>query len=280
MAMHITTATHHLDFSTPLVMGILNTTPDSFSDGGQFTSLEAGMIQAREMIAQGAGIIDVGGESSRPGAESVGVEEEIRRTAPIIEALRAESDIPISIDTVKPAVAKAALEAGATLVNDISGGRDPEILTVSAAAGAGYILMHMRGNPLTMQNNENLDYEDVIAEINDYFVDRLAAATEAGISREALCLDPGIGFAKTVEQNFEILARCDEFLIHGLPILIGASRKSFIGKTCNTEPHERLPGSLAAATASVFKGMHILRVHDVAETVQAVAIARRIRSGK
>ena len=256
------------------IMGIINCTPDSFYDGGRNLALKSALASARYMIESGADIIDVGGESTRPGAEPVPAHEEINRTIPFIRELKSEfPDVRISIDTVKAAVASRAFEAGAAMLNDISGLlADPEMKKVAAESGAPVCIMHIRGTPKNMQNNPTYP-GDVCYEINSFFRERIAAALEAGVSRSQIVLDPGIGFGKTVEHNLEILSRLREFRAHGLPLLVGASRKSFIGKALSLQPHDRLEGSLAAAVLAVSGGADILRVHDVLETTRAAGLA-------
>lgn len=257
-----------------LVMGILNVTPDSFSDGGRFFSLESAVAHARQLIREGADIIDVGGESTRPGAEPVPAEEELRRVLPVIRAIRKEFSVPISIDTYKAIVAEAALAAGANIVNDISALRfDPQMVEVVAHARVPIVLMHMLGTPQTMQQNPV--YTDVVREIKEFLGERIAFARAHGI-REII-IDPGIGFGKTVAHNVEILRRLSELKDLGCPILIGTSRKSFIGKLGGTEENplpisERLEGTIASNVIAVLHGAQIVRVHDVAAMKRALAI--------
>ena len=261
-----------------LVMGILNVTPDSFFDGGKFFRLESALEHARRLIREGADIIDIGGESSRPGAQPIPEEEELRRVIPVIRALRQESSVPISIDTYKASVAEAALEAGANIVNDISALRfDGRMVEVVARAGVPVVLMHMRGEPRTMQQNPV--YTDVVREIKEFFAERIAFARAHGI--EQILIDPGIGFGKTVAHNLEILRRLGEFRELGCPILIGVSRKSFIGRLCGTDedplpPSERLEGTIASNVIAVLNGAQIVRVHDVAAHKRALAIVDAI----
>jgi dihydropteroate synthase len=260
-----------------LVMGVLNLTPDSFSDGGQFADPQAAVEHALQMAEAGADIIDIGGESSRPGSASVSAAEEIRRVLPIIGRLAEQQPtLCLSLDTTKAEVAQAGLEAGASIVNDISGlESDPAMLPTLAAAEAGCVIMHMRGTPRTMQDNPQ--YRDVVEEVGDYLEQRTAAAEAAGIARERICLDPGIGFGKTVEHNLELLGRLDEFARLERPLLIGPSRKAFIGATLNLAVGERLEGTLAACVAAVLHGAAIVRVHDVKEVRRAVDLADAIR---
>ena len=270
-----------LDYGArPLVMGILNVTPDSFSDGGQFFSLEAALARAAEMIAEGADIIDIGGESTRPGAETVPAAEEMRRVVPLIERLAPASPAPLSIDTFKATVARAALDAGAEIVNDISGGRfEPEILSVAAEARAGVVLMHSRGAPGHLHGLEPVS--DIMMEVANDWRRAIAAATARGVAPERIALDPGIGFGKTPEQNLELIAKLDilarEF--GGFPLLVGASRKSFIGRLLDDAPAaERLAGSLATVAAAVLRGARIIRAHDVRATIEAARVAHAIRN--
>jgi dihydropteroate synthase len=266
-----------LTFGRTLIMGVLNVTPDSFSDGGQFFDPEAAVARGLEMASQGADVIDVGGESTRPGAEPVSSDEEQRRVVPVIKRLSAELDQPVSVDTRKPDVAEAALDAGATIVNDISAARDPRMLEVARDSGAGLVLMHMRGEPATMQ--EFTDYADVVAEVHDQLAVRLEAARVAGIDPDGLVIDPGIGFAKTPEQNL-ILLRDIQNLFHlGRPVLVGPSRKSFIGKVLDLEVDERLEGTAAAVAWLVAQGVHIIRVHDVKEMARVIRLVEAIKRG-
>lgn len=261
----------------PVVMGILNVTPDSFSDGGEHFPLDAAVEHGQAMIRAGAEIIDVGGESSRPGADPVPIEEEIRRVVPVVEALAAETGVVVSIDTVKAAVAEQAVAAGATIVNDISGlHSDPRMTAVVRDTGAGCILMHMRGTPKTMQQDTR--YDDIVEEIHTYFDDALKSAEAAGIDRERFILDPGIGFGKTAEQNLVLLIRCDRFRELHRPVLIGPSRKSFIGKVLSEpDPRQRVFGTAGAVACGVMRGADIVRVHDVAEMRQVALVAAAIR---
>lgn len=256
---------------TVWLMGILNVTPDSFSDGGRYNTVTRAIARARKMAVDGAKIIDVGGESTRPGALKISVGEELQRVIPVIEALGNWPDTLISIDTYRQPVAAAAVKAGARIVNDISGGRfDEKMLPFVAETGVGYVMMHILGTPTTMQQNPV--YDDVMGDIYDYFQDGLNAAGQQGVQREQVILDPGIGFGKTLEHNVKIFQQLDAFLTLERPLMAGASRKSFIDKIIPTPVENRLPGSLAAALVSLQRGARILRVHDVAETNQAVKI--------
>jgi dihydropteroate synthase len=267
-----------LVFERPLVMGVLNVTPDSFSDGGRYLDPDAAIAQAQRLIDKGADIIDVGGESTRPGADPVDVDEELRRVLPVIAALRGIG-VPLSIDTRHAAVMRAALGRGAAIINDVSAlTADPDSLAVAAASDAPVILMHARGDPRTMQ--ESPVYEDVVAEVHAYLEQRIEACVGAGIDAARLIVDPGIGFGKTLEHNLTLLRNLHRFHDLGCPLLLGVSRKSFLGRLSGGAPaHGRLPGSLAAALAAIHQGVHILRVHDVAETRQALAVWQAIFPG-
>jgi dihydropteroate synthase len=263
----------------PLLMGIVNVTPDSFSDGGRYIVPDIAIAHGRSLAAQGADIIDVGGESTRPGAAPVPVEEEIARVIPVVRALAADG-LTVSVDTRNAPVMRAALDAGARIINDVTAlTHDPDSLAVAAASRAGIILMHIQGEPATMQAAPT--YEDVLREVYDWLEERLRACRAAGIPDERLCVDPGIGFGKTVAHNCAILANLERFRGLGVPLLLGVSRKRFIAALGRGESAaERLPGSLAAALAGLARGAQILRVHDVAETAQAVAVWRAINEMK
>ncbi len=264
-----------------LVMGILNTTPDSFSDGGVYFDPAAAVAHALEMEAQGADMIDIGGESTRPGADPVSAEEEIRRTIPVIEGIRTQSNIALSIDTMKAEVAAAAMAAGADIINDVSGFEaDPQMVRVAAETQAGVVLMHMKGTPRTMQNAPV--YADVVKEVGAYLVARATWAEQQGVARERIVLDPGLGlFGKTLEHNLELLRGLPKLAEHGYPLLIGASRKRFIGEiTGRTQPTERVAGSLGAAAWAIAHGAHILRVHDVIDTCDLCRILDTLASGE
>lgn len=257
-----------LDLSRPQVMGILNVTPDSFSDGGRFTARDAALRHAEAMLKAGATLIDVGGESTRPGARAVSPVEELERVAPVVEAIAAELDVIISVDTSTPAVMRETARLGAGLINDVrSLGRDGA-LDAAADTGLPVCLMHMRGEPGTMQDNPC--YPDIVAEVRGFLLERMAACAAVGIAAERLILDPGFGFAKTLEHNLSLFKHMES--LHGLgrPLLVGVSRKSMIGKVLGHEVGGRLYGSLALAALAINKGAHILRVHDVAETVDVV----------
>ncbi len=261
-----------LGMDAPKIMGILNVTPDSFSDGGQFVAPEAAVAQARHMVAGGADILDIGGESTRPGAQVVEVEEEIARTAPVIQAIRATEGTPMSIDTRKAQVAQAALTVGADLVNDVAAFTfDPDIAAVTAQADAPCCLMHAQGDPATMQNDPQ--YDDVVLDVYDFLAARIEAAVAAGIRRDQIIVDPGIGFGKTLEHNLDILKNLSIFHGLGCPVLLGASRKRFIGVLGDApEAGDRMPGSVAIALQGVRQGMQILRVHDTTATRQAISL--------
>ena len=264
-----------------LVMGVLNVTPDSFSDGGEFLSLDRAVAHAEQMIAEGADIMDIGGESTRPGSAFVTEEEELQRVIPVIERLAAKTSVPISIDTTKSSVARAAMAAGAEIVNDISGLRfDPSIADEAAKAKAGLVLMHSRGTPKTMQQLPPVD--DIMSEVIGELQKSVLVAEERGVARDRIAIDPGIGFGKTLEQNVELIAKLDQLVIAfaEFPIMIGTSRKSFLGKLLNgAPPDQRLYGTIASIAASVLKGAHIVRVHDVKAAVEAVRVANAIARG-
>jgi dihydropteroate synthase len=258
------------------LMGILNVTPDSFSDGGDFNSLDAALTQAKNMVATGADIIDVGGQSTRPGAAQISLQEELNRVIPVIKTLREAMTIPISIDTTRAKVAQAAIAAGADLVNDISGATyDETMLSVVAGLGVPIVLMHMRGTPQTMQ--QLTDYQDLLIEIYQFLKKQIDRAISAGISRSHLIIDPGIGFAKTGEQNIELLRRLPELRSLDVPILVGSSRKSFIGRLIEQDdPKLRVWGTAATCCAAIAGSAHILRVHDVAEMYDVCRVADAI----
>jgi dihydropteroate synthase len=259
------------------VMGVLNVTPDSFSDGGQYFNTDRAVERACEMAEEGADIIDIGGESTRPGSDSISAEEELDRVIPVIQRFREQVDIPISIDTTKSIVAREAIKAGAHIVNDISALRsDPGMATVVAEHQVPLILMHMKGLPKNMQKDPT--YVDLIGDIYAFLDERVDAAVEAGIARDRIIVDPGIGFGKTWPDNFILLNRLKQFHGLGCPLLVGVSRKSFIGWALNLPEDDRVMGTAAAVAASVLKGVHIVRVHDVKEMVQVVQIVDRIRN--
>ncbi|MCM8541058.1 MAG: dihydropteroate synthase [Lentisphaeraceae bacterium] len=251
-----------------LIMAVLNVTPDSFSDGGSYADVKCAVKNAMQMVEQGADIIDIGGESTRPGAKKVSQETELKRVIPVIKSIRELSKIPISIDTTKSEVARQAIAAGADIINDISAFKmDPEMKNVALETGAGAMLMHMRGTPQTMQ--ENLHYDDLIGEIKDYFKETIEELLSLAISKNALMIDPGIGFSKNAEQNLEIINKLDQFLDFEVPILLGTSRKSFIGKVLGLEhPAERIWGTAASIAIGISKGAAVVRVHDIKEMKQ------------
>ncbi len=255
-----------------LLMGIVNVTPDSFSDGGRFFDPSAAINHALALIREGADMVDVGGESTRPNATPVSEEEELRRVLPVIEGLAGRITIPISIDTMKPNVARAALQAGASIVNDVAASRgDDDMWRAVAEAGAGYVTMHMQGTPQTMQSSP--EYRDVVAEVGEFFTDRLSRLEQAGVQREQVVLDVGIGFGKSLEHNLLLLGQLDSFTKSRRPMLLGASRKSFIPKVSGeSDGADRLAGSLACACWGVQRGVSIIRTHDVAATRQAVQV--------
>jgi dihydropteroate synthase len=256
------------------LMGVVNVTPDSFSDGGLYLDPEAAVAHGRQLARDGATILDVGGESTRPGAEEVGVEEELRRVVPVIGEL-AGGGATVSVDTSKAAVAEAALDAGAEIVNDVTALRgDPEMGGLCAERGATVVLMHMLGSPRTMQRDPA--YEDVVADVKAFLSERIEAALAAGVEEERIWLDPGIGFGKTVAHNMELLRRLGELCELGRPLVVGTSRKSFIGKVDGSAASERLGGTIASSVLAAAEGADVLRVHDVAEVAQAIACAAAI----
>ncbi|NOT34577.1 MAG: dihydropteroate synthase [Candidatus Eisenbacteria bacterium] len=259
-------------------MAVLNVTPDSFSDGGRYADPAAAIARARELAAAGADILDLGGESTRPGSEAVAPEEQWRRLEPVVRALAAPDGPTLSIDTRDAQVADWGLTAGAHIVNDVSALGDPAMTAVVARHRAGLVLMHMQGVPGTMQQKPS--YEDVVREVAAFLGERSDRAIAAGVPREAIALDPGIGFGKAIEHNMQLVARLDELARLGFPVVIGASRKSFIGRMTGAEVHDRLPGSIAMASIAIFQGARIVRAHDVAETLQAVRIAEAVRSAR
>jgi dihydropteroate synthase len=258
-----------------LVMGVVNVTPDSFSDGGKFFNPSKAVAHALDLVAQGAEILDIGGESTRPGAEPVEEAEELRRVIPVVKKLAARVKIPFSIDTMKPAVARAALDAGASIVNDVAANRgDDAMWKVVAEFRAGYICMHAQGSPATMQKNPA--YRNVVREVGDFFHEQLEKLNVCGVSSDQVVFDPGIGFGKTLEHNLQLLANLRRFTKLKRPLLLGVSRKSFIRKLSGASLNERLPASLACATLAVADGVQIIRAHDVAETIQAVRLAEAL----
>jgi dihydropteroate synthase len=259
-------------------MGILNVTPDSFSDGGRFDTIELAMRQAETMAKEGAAILDIGGESTRPGAAPVNVAEELDRVIPVIEALRKESDLPLSIDTSKPDVMRAAVSAGAVMINDVLALKETGAVAAAAESDAAICLMHMKGRPRTMQQKP--EYDDVIGEIAEFLRERVRVCTEAGIAADRICVDPGFGFGKTPAHNVEMLGNLRQLRALGLPILVGVSRKSTLGEICGRNVEERMPASIAAAVVAVMNGAAIIRAHDVRETVDALKVASAVLEGK
>ena len=250
-------------------MGIVNVTPDSFSDGGRFFDEASAVRHALQLAADGADLLDIGGESTRPYSDPVAAEEELRRVLPVIEKLAAEIDIPISIDTSKAAVARAAIAAGAEIVNDVTGFEgDPAMIGLAAETGVGVCAMHMQGTPQTMQDNPT--YTDVVAEVRDYLRERRDALVAVGIARERICLDPGIGFGKTHEHNITLMRKCHEFHALGCPLLVGHSRKGFLGKLIGDKEADRTSGTVGAAVALAVQGVQIVRVHDVRPVREAL----------
>jgi dihydropteroate synthase len=272
----------HFEFSFPrptLVMGVVNVTPDSFSDGGKFLNPEAAIAHALELAGQGADILDIGGESTRPGAEPVGEAEELRRVIPVIQELAAKVEIPLSIDTMKPAVARAALQVGASIVNDVAANRKEDAMwKIAAEFRAGYICMHAQGAPQTMQKNPV--YTDVVHEAGEFFGERLGKLNACGVAADQVVLDVGIGFGKTLEHNLQLLANLESFTKWRRPLLLGVSRKSFIEGLLGGKLNERLPASLACASLAIAGGVQIIRTHDVVETVQAARMTEAVLARK
>lgn len=270
-----------LDFSQPLVMGVINTTPDSFSDGGTLfrsdrLDLDQAMARASAMVDAGAAVLDVGGESTRPGAASVSPQEELARVVPLVERISAELDVVVSVDTSTPDVMREAAAAGAGLLNDVRALRREGALAAAAATGLPICLMHMQGEPSTMQDDPS--YDDVVSEVADFLEARASACEAAGISRQRLLFDPGFGFGKTVAHNLQLLAGLPTLAAAGVPLLVGLSRKSLIGKLIGREVHERLPASLALAVMAAERGASLIRTHDVAETADAVAMFTALKT--
>ncbi len=264
----------NFDSDRTLLMGVLNVTPDSFSDGGRYLDPGRAVERGLEMVAEGADIVDIGGESTRPGAGTVSERVELERVLPVIESLASRTDVPLSVDTRKPAVARRCVEAGAAVINDVEGLRDPDMVEVAAELGASVVVMHMRGTPATMQRDTA--YADVVWEIREYLEARVAVARRAGIAE--IAVDPGLGFGKSARQNFEVLARLREIADLGLPVLIGPSRKSFLGSLPSAlPPEERLEGSLAAVAAGVMNGAGVVRVHDVSPCRRVLDVLDAVR---
>ena len=263
-----------LDLTHPLVMGVLNVTPDSFSDAGRFASPDEAVQHGLRLAAEGAALIDVGGESTRPGARPVTAEEELRRVLPVIEQLRRATTAVISIDTSKPEVMRAAASAGAGFINDVRALREPGALEAAAASGCGLCLMHMQGEPRTMQVAPH--YRDVVGEVRAFLAARVAACRDAGIDAARITIDPGFGFGKSLEHNLTLLRHLPELAADGPPVLVGLSRKSTVGKLTGREPDERVYGSVALAVIAALKGARIIRAHDVAATVDALKVAAAV----
>ena len=262
-----------LDLSTPRIMGIVNVTPDSFSDGGKFNTTDKAVAHGMELVEQGADILDIGGESTRPGARPVPLAEELNRVIPVIKAL-AQAGVPLSIDTYKPEVMRAAIDAGADIVNDVCALQENGALEIVAASQVGVCLMHMQGRPQTMQVDPQ--YQEVVKEVADFLAARLKAAEQAGIARERIVLDPGFGFGKRTEHNLTLLNHLSSLQSSGLPLLIGLSRKSVLGQVVGLSIDERIHASIAASVVSVMKGANIVRVHDVKSTVDALKIVSAV----
>ena len=265
-----------LGLERPLLMGIVNVTPDSFSDGNQYIQTDAAIAHAQQLVAEGADILDIGGESTRPGAEPVSVQEELRRLLPVIEALR-ELNIPLSVDTFKPEVMRAVLDAGADIINDIAGFRDPASVAAVADSSCGLCVMHMQGEPKTMQKQPH--YDDLYAEVRQFLLQRVQALRGAGVVPERIMLDPGLCFGKTVAHNYSLLRDLAAIQIESYPWLIGLSRKSMIGHVVNRPPQQRLAGSLAGMLAAVARGAAVVRVHDVAESADALRVWQAVEQG-
>ena len=266
----------YLSLDRPLIMGVLNVTPDSFSDGGLWLDAERAVDHGLEMVEQGAAIVDVGGESTRPGAEPVAEKEELDRVLPVIEALSHQTSAPISIDTRKPKVAELSVEAGATMINDTIGeGSDRAMDQLAARTGVAIVVMHSRGTPATMR--ELTDYEDVVTDVRDFLGLRAEQLAGQGVARDAICLDPGYGFAKNPQQSLMLLRRLDEIVELGYPVLVGTSRKSFIGATLDLPDDQRVEGTAATVAWAISKGAHIVRVHDVEPIVRTMRMLEAIK---
>ena len=265
-----------MQFEVPIVMGVVNVTPDSFSDGGQFLDPDAAIAHGIELASQGAAVLDIGGESTRPGADPVSEEEELRRVVPVVEGLAGRGGWEVSVDTAKRAVAEGALDAGAAIVNDVTAFRaDSGMAELVAQRGAGCCLMHMLGEPRTMQDAPR--YDDVVSEVKGFLEERLAFAVDAGVAEEKVWLDPGIGFGKSVEHNLELLRRLDELVAIGRPIVVGTSRKSFLGKLAGGRPESgRLPGTIATNVLALERGASVFRVHDVAAVADALTVTAAV----
>ena len=273
--MQMTFAGRELDMDRCHVMGIINVTPDSFSDGGRYNSVDPALQRAREMVSAGAAFLDVGGESTRPGAAPVSEQEELDRVCPVVEAIAKELDVVISVDTSTPSVIRESARLGAGLINDIRALEREGALEAAVASGLPVCLMHMKGDPETMQQNP--EYRHVLRDVATYLMDRVRTAEAAGIPPEKILLDPGFGFGKTLEHNLRLLAALEQLRVLGYPLLIGMSRKTMLGQITGRDIDERLPASLAVATISALKGASVIRVHDVRETVDAVRVVEAVR---
>ncbi|EEX38967.1 MULTISPECIES: dihydropteroate synthase [Vibrio] len=277
--MKIQTATKTLELDRPHVMGILNTTPDSFSDGGRYTTLDKALERAEKMIAAGVSIIDIGGESTRPGAPDVTLEEELQRVIPVVKAIRERNPaVWISVDTSKAEVMRQSVAAGADLINDIRSLTEPGALEVAAEANVPVCIMHMQGQPKTMQNAPQ--YDDVLADVEAFLAERMAVCEAAGIARENIILDPGFGFGKSIEHNYHLLANLEQFHRFGLPVLAGMSRKSMIFKLLDKQPADCMVASVTCASIAAMKGAQIIRVHDVEETLEAMTIIQTMNKNR
>jgi len=267
---------YRLSLARPLIMGVINVTPDSFSDGGLYLTTAAAVAHARQLITEGADLLDIGGESTRPGAEPVTLDEERRRVLPVLEAL-ADAGVPLSVDTQKPELMREAVAAGAAMINDVNGFEAPGALAAVAASNCAICIMHKQGSPQTMQQAPQ--YADVVTDVRDYLQQRVAAAQQAGVTGERLVVDPGFGFGKTLDHNLQLLRRLDEIAAPGVPVLAGLSRKSMIGKLTGRDAGDRLAGSIAAALFAVQRGAAIVRVHDVAAMRDALAVWQAVSAG-
>ncbi len=263
-----------LIFDRPMVMGILNVTPDSFSDGGRFNESDLALAHVEQMVKEGVDIIDIGGESTRPGAASVSEQDEVGRVVPLVEAIRARFDVPISVDTSKPAVMRAAVDAGANMLNDVRALREDGALEAAAELGVPVCLMHMLGEPRSMQRDPQ--YDDVVEDVLQFLADRVNVCQAAGIARDKLLVDPGFGFGKNLTHNLTLLRGLDRFKLLGLPVLVGLSRKSMIGAVLDKPVDERLYGSLAAASLALWQGASVIRVHDVAATKEVLMLCQAV----
>jgi dihydropteroate synthase len=267
-----------LDLRFPCIMGVINVTPDSFSDGGRFFAPDAALTQALALVREGAAVVDIGGESTRPGSDPVTLDDELQRVVPVVEALATRVGVPISVDTTKAEVARRALAAGARMVNDVSALRtDPEMAGVVAEAGCPVCLMHMRGQPKTMQDAPR--YDDVVGEVIAFLEERMAFAVASGVREEQVLLDPGIGFGKTIEHNLTLLRHLDRLVALGRPVVLGTSRKRFLGAILGAEPGERVVGTMATTVIGLLAGAHIFRVHDVKPNYEALRVALAVREG-